>query len=563
MDDQQDDTKAGLARYWPVAAVVVVIAGLIGFNAMRSSDGDDDVATSGDGAVTATADGPPALAALDDEDPMDAPDCDPETGRIKLPSIYAPNCVPIWPDDRDNGGATSAGVTATEITVAVYNAETDAQAQAIVEGATGEATDPDAETRANRDKVVQAHNELFETYGRTVKWVELVASGPADDDAAAKADAIKAATEIKAFAVIGGPTGTNAFADELAARKVICLCTASQPIENYERWAPYVWSGLMASTQGYFHRAQYITERLAGKPAKHAGDPALQSTERSFALVYYETADNAYKAGADYFDETLTEDGITLADKIPYILDLAKAQEDAKTIIARLKEKKVTSVVFAGDPFMPIYLTKEATSQGYRPEWIITGSTATDTTTMARQYDQEQWAHAFGISFLLARVDPDYTQQEPNYVAWHLGEELTSYPGLTEWGRLFTGIHLAGPDLTPETFRDGLFAFKPVKDHVTGFAVSYGNDLWPWPDYLAADDVTEIWWDPDAEGPQENGKEGKGMYRYVAMGKRYLPGELPATEPAVFDEADTVLVYDERPEADRPPEYPRRSGRED
>ena len=30
MDDQHDDTKSALARYWPVAAVIVVIAALIG-----------------------------------------------------------------------------------------------------------------------------------------------------------------------------------------------------------------------------------------------------------------------------------------------------------------------------------------------------------------------------------------------------------------------------------------------------------------------------------------------------------------------------------------------------
>ena len=550
--------RGKFVRYWPVLAVVVVLAGVLAVNVARG--GDDDEASDVSSEASAT-DGPPALAAFEDEDPMQAPDCDPETERIKIPSLYAPNCVPVWEKGRDNGGATAHGVTATEITVAVYDAENDAQAQAIVENATGEAANPEEETHANREKVVQAHNALFETYGRKVKWVELDASGPADDDAAAKADAIKAATELNAFAVIGGPTGTNAFADELAARKVICLCTASQPIENYQRWAPYVWSGLMASTQGYLHRARYVTERLAGNPAEHAGDPALVAKERSFALVYYETADNAYKAGADFFDKTLKESDVELVDKIPYILDLSRAQEDAKTIIARLKEKGVTSVVFAGDPFMPIYLTKEATSQNYRPEWIITGSTATDTATMARQYDQEQWKHAFGISFLLARVDPDYTEQEQNYIEWHLGEELTSYPEVTEWGRLFTGIHLAGPDLTPTSFRDALFNFKPVKGHITGFGVSFGEGLWPWPDYLAADDVTEIWWDPAAEGPQENGREGKGMYRYVDGGKRYLPGELPTTEPKVFDPNGTVLLFPERPETDRPPSYPRRSGR--
>ena len=49
------------------------------------------------------------------------------------------------------------------------------------------------------------------------------ASGAPDDEAAARADAIKVATEIKAFASSGGPGQTEAYADELAARGVLCL----------------------------------------------------------------------------------------------------------------------------------------------------------------------------------------------------------------------------------------------------------------------------------------------------------------------------------------------------
>ena len=51
---------------------------------------------------------------------------------------------------------------------------------------------------------------------------------------------------------------------------------------------------------------------------------------------------------------------------------------------SRLKEAKVTSVVFLGDPIMPIYLTKAATDQDYFPEWIITGTVLTDSTTLGR-----------------------------------------------------------------------------------------------------------------------------------------------------------------------------------
>jgi hypothetical protein len=332
----------------------------------------------------------------------------------------------------------------------------------------------------------------------------------------------------------------------------------------YEELAPYAWGALMSSTQGYVHRADYITERLAGQPAEFAGDEELASQEREFAVVYYETTDGAYEAGIDFFEERLAEGGVELADRIPYVLDLARAQEDATTIVARLKDAGVTSVIFAGDPAFPVYLTDAATQQDYRPEWIVTGSTGTDTATAARLYDQEQWAHAFGISFNPVRVDPDVADAEDtetNLAAWFHGEELSSYPNIFDFGRLFVGIQLAGPELTPETFRDGLFSFEPTSGHPTTYAVSFGDGTWPFVDYTAADDVTEVWWDPDATGEDEVGNDGQGLYRYAEEGRRYLPGELAESTATPFDEAGTVTLLDAFPETDVLAGYERRTSR--
>src|SRR4029077_9509284 len=72
----------------------------------------------------------------------------------------------------------------------------------------------------------------------------------------------------------------------------------------------------------------------------------------------------------------------------------------AATIAEKLKASGATTVVFAGDPIMPIYLTKAAASIGYSPEWIITGIVLTDTAALGRFYDQSEWAHAFGVTSL-------------------------------------------------------------------------------------------------------------------------------------------------------------------
>lgn len=56
---------------------------------------------------------------------------------------------------------------------------------------------------------------------------------------------------------------------------------------------------------------------------------------------------------------------------------------------------------------MPIYLTQAATAQDYFPDWLVSGTVLTDSTVMGRQYDQRQWAHAFGLSVLPAKTPAD------------------------------------------------------------------------------------------------------------------------------------------------------------
>jgi len=52
-------------------------------------------------------------------------------------------------------------------------------------------------------------------------------------------------------------------------------------------------------------------------------------------------------------------------------------------------------------------ITKEATTQNYFPEWFLNLSVLIDTNVFSRTYDQQQWKHAFGISALTTRIDPN------------------------------------------------------------------------------------------------------------------------------------------------------------
>jgi hypothetical protein len=251
-----------------------------------------------------------------------------------------------------------------------------------------------------------------------------------------------------------------------------------------------------------------------------------------------------------------------------YLFDVARAPERAPTIIARMKEAGVTTIVFLGDPLMPIYLTQAATAQNYFPEWVVTGTAYTDTTVLGRLYDQQQWKSAFGVSTLPVRM-PREQREAWTVHEWWFGRPpaaLTQAPLVhSQLEILFLGIHMAGPDLTPQTFKAGLAHLPPRGGGPTLPQVSFGDhgyfenlDGTPRFDFLAIDDVTEIWWDPEAEGVDESEKSGKGMWRYSDGGKRYLPGEMPTTDVRAFVEEGSVtyLEADQRPPEDTAPPYP-------
>ena len=487
--------------------------------------------------------------------------CDTARGRLKVPTFLAPPCVAF---SGSNGGSTYDGVTDKSIKVIYYQAQSNPAVDAALTAA-GANNTPEEQRATNKD-YVEYFNAEYELYGRQVDLVMVAGRGESDDDAAGRADAVDIAG-MHPFAVYGGSATNNAFINTLVSKRILCICSVSQPEEFYAQRDPYVgYWGLMSSTQGYIHRAEYIGKRVAHRKAQWAGTSdglPMNTKTRTFGLLYYETADKAYRSGVEFFKKELTKYNVSLKESLAFTgpPDLATTQEQARPYIQRLKSSGVTSVVFSGDPISPAIFTQEATRQLYFPEWIITGSALTDTTLFARTYDQRQWDKAFGISFLNARFPDEQTDPYKLHV-WFHGRPPTA---ANQYGTLyapifalFTGIHMAGPNLTPFTFRDGLFRFPVTGQGMkTVSLTSWGkHGIWPFTDYTQYDDVTEIWWDPGATGQDEVGNQGRGMYRYVAGGKRYMPGQHPKTTASAFKTAGTVTIYDQRPANERPPDYP-------
>ncbi len=482
------------------------------------------------------------------------PRCDTSTGRLKIPYYFAGQCYA--PFKGNNGGATYQGVTAHSIKVVLYLPEPNDPVLSYIEGSIAD-TDTNAQTIATVQGYAKFLQTYYETYGRRIDLIPFVATGAATDDVAARADATTIAETIKPFAVIGGPILTAAFGEEIVANKIFCIdCIPSQPDSFYAANSPYVIGLGMNADEAQIQLADYIGAQLAGRPAAFAGDVAMHRQTRKFGLVYISTGQDS-EIQADHFVQSLAKFGVKLAARLAYT---SPVTIDSVSLIAKLKAAGVTSVIFSGDPVAPGSLTRAATSQNYYPEWIISGSALTDTAIFARTYDQKQWAHAFGISFLAARTDPRVSGSIYLY-HWFYGKNppaatgaATATPLLT---LLFAGVQATGPDLRPDSFLAALFAQPKPAEALTQPMITYGNHgIWPQTDYLGIDDATEIWWNPNAYGPDELNHQGRGLYEYVQGGKRYLPGHWPHVEPDVFTTKGAVTIYEIVPRAERVPSYP-------
>jgi hypothetical protein len=552
-------------RYGPIALVVVLIGAAVLVFGRVGGDDDDDEAAEG-GSATSQEDlirsGPmtPQRAELESETDVDfGPNCDPATGKLKLPTVYAAPCV--VPFDGDNGGATSPGVTAESVKLVAYipDPAIDPVSSSLIAGA-GANLDPGvaAETMGDYTDVFSA---VYETYGRRVDLEIYTGTGAADDETAARADAI-AIAEQEPFGVIGGPLQVQAsFSEELASRGVISFPAQPLPesvtVDNY----PLIW-GVITPTQAATLAAEAIGNLAGPGPAELAGDPALQGEDRAYAVVHYDTVDGSYEESFDALRDGLAAGGIELTTDIPFVLDPNRAQEDARTMIARLKEAGVTTVIFTGDFLMPQFLTTEATAQDYFPEWILGPNLLADTAIFGRSYDQQQWPNGFAIGYA---GTPGKTEDSTAYTIYNWAYRTEPPSNIYQVLELplrgvFTGIHLAGPGLTPESFRDGMLRYPPTGGGPTRPLESRGEQgVWPEFDYGGGpDQITLMWWDPEAESVDEVGNAGTGSYRFANGGERYQPGELPDSLEAagLFDQGSSVVEYDELPEEDRPPDYP-------
>ena len=432
-------------------------------------------------------------------------------------SSYSPPCLDF---SGGNGGATSKGVSAETITVAMREPES----FDVGQNNQGRLTDTPADLKRSALAFVDYFNRVYQTYGRKVQVVFYKAKVPqlggysGGYQEEANGDALTVGQQIKAFADL--TAGAPAYADALVRQGVIGYGTFHMSKSWYQARAPYAWANLPDCTWLAEQSIDYVLKRLAQSPAKWAGDPALRAKPRALGLVVPDSP--WYQECADHAEALYKAAGYRFARRVNYPIDFNQESQTATNVVAQMKAAGVTTVMCLCDPLLPYFATPQANQQDYHPEWLVAGFGALDTDLVGQFYDQGQWAHAFGMS-VIGDLRSGY--QSESYRAYKAvrNDEPAQLRDIYYYALLqfFACVQMAGPNLTPKSFEAGCFAYPPRQGEIGLWKFGPG-------DYTAVSDAREVYWDPEGTSPW-NGR--KGRYITTLGGTRFADG-FPAGEPA-------------------------------
>jgi hypothetical protein len=436
---------------------------------------------------------------------------------------YSPPCF-VW--SGDNGGETAKGVGREAIKISYRSSPGGSDILTTMSQFLPNFQKPAPGALQNTvDGLVDYFNRNFQFYGRHIQLetfpakadplAELTGAGQQQ----AEADAVTAATEIEAFADVTATT--EPYNSALTAKHVIAFGAPYLSDEYFNARRPYAWSFSPSCSIVSRAASESQAKAMLGKPARFAGDPAMRTKPRKIAIIAPENKEyqicvrQGVEEGRKLGVETLT---------LSYQLDLGNLGKAAENLLNRLQAEQITSVACACDPLLPRNLTEAATKAGYRPEWLITGTALTDSDIVGQLYDQQQWAHAFGISALGQQVATKESQAYKAFKSVRPDQEPVDSVE-TIYFQLYllaVGLQMAGPNLSPETFEKGMFAYP---EHTgPGGSWKFGPGK-----YTPQTTATAMWWDADSVSPVTG---LKGTYR--TAGSLYHIGEMPPGEPPVF-----------------------------
>jgi hypothetical protein len=448
-----------------------------------------------------------------------------------------PVCVRPFEQGESNGGATSPGVTANSIKlVAVLPTPERSSQQAAAAQLNNLATGSRGTWEDAIHDYLVANLPFYETWGRDIDVSFYTSTGI--DETSQRADAV-AILAMKPFAVINFDSfGLDTLMARLAQAKVMTESFSVSPEESAAQ-APYWWGGNDTDAAATAS-AEVIGKNLAGKKAQYAGSDELTSQTRKFGLVMIKDVidEDRFKQNLGKYKGTITTTN-TYVGSGGALGDATVAQEQAPVMVTRMKDAGVTTVILFTDVAMNRALMEQATAQQWSPEWFVTGAGYFDLPVLAQGYPDDQAEHTFGISLIPPYFDlPDEVTAITGTTGafnWFFGSNLGTtsgaVPGGLNW--FLDGIHNAGPKLTPQTFKQGLFAAPATANPtnsplitLSGFGRTTGL---PYDAYSPGPaDFAPMWMDPHTSGVSlGSDTEVPHVSWYIDEGRRYASGKWP------------------------------------
>jgi len=402
---------------------------------------------------------------------MDDPRCNTEArfgpyGRWDTSLVGAgPACVRPFADGDKNGGATAPGVTADSVKVVAVIPAAQHLNQQNNAAPPRDYADNEISTLENAvHDYLFAYKDFYEQWGRSIDVTFYTATGI--DEAAQRADYV-AISAMKPFAVMNFDSyGGDVLMSQLAQDKILVNGFLTSKGESTSL-APYRWMAGIDADAAATSAAEAIGKNLVGKKAEFGGDDVKDQT-RKFGLVTIED-----QIDLDGFESTLGKYKGTIAVEASYpaqgdaLGDPVVAQQQAPTIVQRMKDAGVTTVALVTDRAMNQALMENAESQDWHPEWFFTATGYADLPVLAAGLPETQSEHAFGISIIgpYFETPPDLVDSYPpeGPYNWFWGKGQGTYSGVlsgSTW--ILAGLHYAGPKLTPKTFQQGLFSAPPT-----------------------------------------------------------------------------------------------------
>ena len=439
---------------------------------------------------------------------------------------YSPPCLSF---SGSNGGATSPGVSASAINV-TYRFTSDSQSfqQTLASLGGANITDTNADIERTITAMATYFDNHFQFYGRKLNVEffngqgsltnELLGSGQQQADA----DAVTAAQSDHAFAELNG--ASEPYGVALSQQHVVNFGVPYLSAQFMGQYAPYMWSLDTESNDVVQATSDLYLKSLAGGNAAYAGG-SLQGKPRKVAIIA--PSDPWYQTAAASAVQQDAAAGHPVADNIQYQLNLSTLSNQASNVISQLQNDGITTVICGCDPVFPVYLSSRAAEQGYTPEWVVAGVALTDADIVGQLFQQSEWSHAFGVTFNGPTLPKQNTFGYAAYKQVNPGTEPANAVDIiyAQMYEMAIGIEMAGPDLTPQNFENGMRAYPGSTAGASN--ALYGTWQFPAGHFTPQTDWSFIYWDPTKTSPY-NDKTGA----YVASKTRnkigsYAGGALP------------------------------------